>query len=83
MLSVPPIFWSELGLVLARPASERPLDDDDEPVDWVPPLLELLELPLDPQAATAIEHAATTKGVSVSRNRRIQLSSSLLLCASS
>ncbi len=53
--------WLELGLVLARPLSERPL-----PLVPVVPLL-----PLDPHAATAIAHAIATTGASANRIGRI------------
>jgi hypothetical protein len=76
MCSVPPIFWVGSGLVLASPASESPLLlllllllELLPPL--LLPLLALLELPLDPQAATAITKAIAAARVSVSRNGRI------------
>jgi hypothetical protein len=68
-----------LGFVLASPVSESPLELepelDDEP-ELAPELLEALELlePELPHAATTTAHTAAT---SVSRSRRIKLTSSL------
>jgi hypothetical protein len=60
-LKVPPVFWLELGLVLARPLCDNPL------------LLLVLELPLllDPHAASAIAHPAAMSGMSARLIRRI------------
>jgi hypothetical protein len=62
---VPPDFWLELGLVFARPASDKPL--------LLLLLLLVLVLPLllDPQAATAIAHPAVMSGMSARLIRRI------------
>jgi hypothetical protein len=71
-----------LGLVLASPESESPeleLDDELAPLLDVLEALELLELfELDPHAATATAHAIA---MSVSRNRRIKLTSLAEACS--
>jgi hypothetical protein len=70
MVSVPPIFWVETGLVLASPLSERPPLLELELL-LLGLLAELLELLPDPHAVTAIAQAIATARVSVSRKRRI------------
>jgi hypothetical protein len=60
---VPPDFWLELGLVFARPASDKPL--------LLLLLVLVLPLLLDPQAATAIAHPAVMSGMSARLIRRI------------
>jgi hypothetical protein len=66
-------------LVLARPDSESPLLlllllELEPPL--LDPLVALLELPLDPHAATATTSAIAATRVSVSLNGRMKLSSS-------
>jgi len=70
--SVPPIFCVDTCLVFASPESEIPLlllEELEPPL--LLPLAELLELPLDPHAATATTKAIAAMRVSVSRNGRI------------
>jgi hypothetical protein len=63
-LSVPPIFWLELGMVFASPAVEIPAEAELL-------VLLLLFLPLDPHAATASAHATATTAMRAVRKRRI------------
>jgi hypothetical protein len=62
--------WLELGLVFASPLSESPLLEL-ELLLLEAPLELLLELPLDPHAATTTADAIAATAVSVSRYGRI------------